>query len=513
MSMMTRLNKLWIQYVLFLIILIGLFFFLGMWEIFFSGPQGIHFIRQTDSLSFASQYFNCGYHFFEPKLFNLNNIEGKAACEFPITYYFTALLYAIFGKNVLILKLLHFIILSTGVFFIFRLSYLLILDYFYAIAICLFLFTSTVFNYYSFNYLPDAPALGFTFLGWFFISEYLNDKKKKTLVASFVFFTLGSLIKVTYLINPLTILILALFTVFSKRDAIIPRTIAKKILFWGALGLSIVLLWNIYILYYNSIHDSNYFYTKPLPIWNLSKDRITEVWDYMRNHWHAKYFAYSSFQFLYIILLFQIIFIKKSNYKLSLLALILFLGSLSYFILFYSQFKDHDYYFLAFFPLAIFVIINGLKTLQNISKNKYLHVAIKLILSVIIIVGINYSRMKLHSRYENTDDDFSKISQLIHENKEAIEKLNFPQQSKFIIAPDPCPNGGLFFLDRMGWNIGKKEDITVGKIDYYRDLGADYLLLVSDDSEFLSIDEISSELTFKGKGIEIHKLKNTTDNE
>jgi len=510
--MIRLLNKVWIQFLLFLIILIGLFFFLGFWEMFFLGPQGIHFMRQTDSLSFASQYFNNGYRFFEPQLFNLKNIDGNAACEFPITYYLTALLYSVFGKNVLILKLLHFIILSLGVFSVFRFSYHLIKDYIYASLLCLFLFTSTVFNYYSFNYLPDAPALGFIFFGWFFIFEYLRDKKRKTLIASFVFFTLGSLIKVTYLINPLTVLVLALFTVLFKKDEIMHKVTAKKIIFWGFLGLTIVLIWNIYILYYNSISDSNSFNTRPLPIWNLSMDQIVEVWDYMRNYWYNKYFAHSSFHFLFIILLFQIVFAKKSSYKLSILILILILGSLAYFVLFYSQFKDHDYYFLAFIPLTIFVIINGIKTLQNITKNKYFHIVTKLILFVITIVGINYSGMKLQNRYEIINDDFSRTSQLIHENIKNIEKWNFPEHSKFIIAPDLCQNGGLFFLDRIGWNIEKKEDITVDKINHYKDLGADYLLLVSDEYAFLSINEISSELTFKGKGIEIYKLKNTTGN-
>ena len=64
-------------------------------------------------------------------------------------------------------------IISLGVFSVFRLSHLLLKDYAYAILIALFLFTSTVFNYYAFNYLPDAPALGFTLIGWFLVFKFL----------------------------------------------------------------------------------------------------------------------------------------------------------------------------------------------------------------------------------------------------------------------------------------------------------------------------------------------------
>lgn len=503
---MSLLNKTWVQFLLFLIILTVLFFFLGLWEIFFSGPRGIHYMRQTDSLSFASQYFNTGYNFFEPKLFNLKNIEGNAACEFPITYYLTALLYSIFGKNVLILKLLNFIILNLGVFCVFKLSYLLLKDYIYASLITLLLFTSTVFNFYSFNYLPDTPALGLIFSGWFFIFKYLNNKNVKTLILSFLLFTIGSLIKVTYLINPLTIIGLALFSLLFKKYNLIPKVTVNKIIFWGVIGLCIVLIWNTYMLYYNTINDSNSFNTKSLPIWNLPIDWIVEVWGYMTNYWYTKYFAQSSFHFIFIILLFPIIFFKKSNYRLSMLTLILFLGSLSYFLLFYSQFKDHDYYFLAFFPVIIFILINGVNTLQNISKNKYLHLGIKIVLAVITISGINYSRMKLENRYQVVLDDFTKISLLIDENKEMIENFNFPIDSKFIIGPDLCQNGGLFYLNRMGWNILKEEEITIDKINHYKDLGADYLLLISDEHKFLPTNQIDGELTLKGKGIEIYKL-------
>lgn len=499
-------NFLWIQGVLFWFILAGIFFFLGFWEVFFSGPQGLHFMRQTDSLSFAAQYFNHGFHFFEPRLFNLKNLEGNAACEFPITYYLTALMYPIFGKNYLTLKLLHFIIVGTGVFFIFRLCCLVLKDYIYASLICLFLFTSTVFNYYAFNYLPDAPALGFIFTGWFFFFRYMNDRNQVSLIACFFFFTLGSLIKVTYLINPLSVLIFALFTIILKKDTIMHRTHAKKMLLWGAAGLSVVLCWNIFMICYNDLFSSRSFNTKPLPIWDLSKGQIAEVWDYMRNYWHTKYFAHSSFHFLFIILIFQIVFFKKSDKKLACLILTLLSGSLSYLILFYPQFKDHDYYFLAFFPLVVLIILNGISLLQKFSTNKYLHAGIKILISVIVVAGINYSRMKLHNRFEQPVDDFSKMGLLVEANLEEIKKLNFPGHSTFIIAPDLSQNGGLFFLDRMGWNIERTEDVTVGKINQLRESGADYIVLLSDDAALLPLDKISAELAFRGNGIEIHKL-------
>ena len=139
-------SSFWIITTIFILILLSIFFFFGYHTIFFDGPQGIHFMRQTDSLSFASQYYNHGYEFFNPKLYNLKSIEGRAACEFPITYYITALLYSVFGKLPFLLKLVHLLILYVGVYYVFRLSYLFLKNYLLSLLISLFLFTSTVFN-------------------------------------------------------------------------------------------------------------------------------------------------------------------------------------------------------------------------------------------------------------------------------------------------------------------------------------------------------------------------------
>ncbi|MDX5320567.1 MAG: hypothetical protein LPK45_05680, partial [Bacteroidota bacterium] len=47
-------------------------------------PDGMHFIRQTDGLSFVMGYAQFDAPFFEPRVYNLLGKEGKAASEFPL---------------------------------------------------------------------------------------------------------------------------------------------------------------------------------------------------------------------------------------------------------------------------------------------------------------------------------------------------------------------------------------------------------------------------------------------
>lgn len=490
---------------LFLLVITALFYFLGFHTQFFLGPYGMHYMRQTDSLSFASQYYNKGYNFFSPQLYNLKNVDGKAACEFPVIYYLTALLYFVFGKQMFILKLIHLIIVYAGVYCFFRMSFLILKDLSYAMLITLFLFTSTVFNFYSFNYLPDAPALGFTLIGWYLIYNYTFENKKKHILIGFLFFTLASLIKVTYLINPLAALILASYYFFFQKKDLSFIIQAKKIIEHGITGVFIVLIWNAYMFYYNDFYNSTSFNTSALPIWSLSVENIGIIWDYINNYWYSKYFAQSSFHLLFALVLLQLVFLKKINFEIHLFTLIMFLGNLAYFLLFYAQFKDHDYYFLTFFPFILLILITGIKTVQNISKKSMLHVCIKLLFLTLVIIGINYSRSKLSDRY-NVNEKISPISYLIQENLLAIKNLNIPDNSKYIVGPDYSQNGGLLLLDKMGWNIESSKDITEFTINSYKSLGAQYLLLASSENDILAVGKATGTVIFEAKGISIFKL-------
>ena len=462
-----------------------------MYKELFSGPKGIHFMRQTDCLSFASQYFNNGFNFFEHRLFNLKNIDGRAVCEFPITYYLSALLFNIFGKSSAILKLIHLIISYIGIYYIFRLSNLILKNVAISIIISLFFFTSTVFNYYSFNYLPDSSALGFNLIGLYYIFKYYEINKTKSLITSFLFFTLGGLIKITYAINPISIIIFSLYSILIKKKELNTNIDHKKVILFGGLSILVMCMWNFFILYYNTIYKSHSFNTNIHPLWNLTKEEIYTVWDTMINYWNSEYFYHPSMIIIVLMSLIQIVFNGKSNKQLLGISFILLLGCISYFVLFYSQFSDHDYYILAFFPLLVMIIINGTKTLLNFNANISLikekiklktHVIIIFLLLPIIFGGIRHSRIQLNRRYTEPFSEYSKTGLLIKNNLNAITNLNLPSNSKFIVAPDPSQNGGFFFLDKEGWNIDKIKDVNEENISALRNKGANFLLLVDEDN-------------------------------
>lgn len=489
-----------------ILIFTGIFFFLGYNDILFRGPLGIHFMRQTDSLSFASMYYNEGFDFFHPALFNMKNIDGRAACEFPILYFITSLVYLLTGQNFTVLKVLNYLICIAGVFSIYKMSVLILRDRFFSVLIALVLFTSTVFNYYSLNYLPDSGAFGFIMIGWYFFFRYYFINKQNSLYTAFVFFTLGSLIKVTYLINPLSIFFLSLLMPVVKTGRI-NNAFNYTVFFSGLITVVTVAAWNLYMISYNNTYESTSFNTTAMPIWNISSEEIAIVWDHFTNYWYRSYFARPVFYLVFVSAAFQILFFKKSDRFLSLLTLILFAGNLAFFILFYSQFKDHDYYFITFFPLIILVLVNGCKTFKNFKIRPIYSIILKTSILLVIVWGINYSGKKLQSRYDAAMDDYSRTGLVIQQNNLKLDSLGIPSDAKFIVAPDLTQNGGLLMLNRKGWNIERPENINPDRIEYLRSQVADFLLLASEDDRLRETGYECGTLIYSGEGLSIFKLR------
>ncbi len=472
----TFINK--YQYYLFVIILLAIFIFLDYQSILFLRPQGIHFIRQTDCLSFVANYYKNGFDFFHPQVYNLHCSNGRAVCEFPILYYITALLYLVFNEHEFILRLINIIITSIGFLYLYKLLKLLLKDIIYALIFCFLFISSTVLLFYINNFLPDASALGFILIGWycFFIFIKTNSNKKYFLIGC-IFFSLASLIKITFFINPITaILTLILNDIYNKKKLTlaISRNIYPIVIFLASLCL--VLLWNLYVVYYNKINHVNSFLIRPMPIWEMSKIRILEVVDYVTRYWYTKYY-YSSIFHVFIILFFAgFLFIKKSERILLILSSILTLGSLCYVLLFFAQFKDHDYYFITLIPTFIFLFIHSFITVKNKFPQLFKNSLIKVLLLILCVLSINYARKKLIQRYDDKNDKFANIGFILSDSKKYIDSLGISTDAKFIIYTDITNNGGLYFIDRPGWCVPDTSEASKKLIKQFIHEGANYIL-------------------------------------
>ncbi len=470
---------------LFFCLLLLLFFFFNFHEILFLRPQGIHFARQTDSLAFVTGYYKYGMAFFEPKGLNLLSEGGRGASEFPILYYLTACLYFVFGEKEFILRLINISLVSFGFYYLFKLIRALFQDLFYAFILTYLFLSSTVLLYYTNNFLPDVGALSFTLIAWYFFYKYLSDKKRNSLFLCFLFFTISSLLKITFYINPIAAFLTLIY--FGINEKSNPFKFFLKV-FW--IGFSVNFFWVLYVIYYNQVFGNNYFTTTIRPIWNLPTEAIKYVWSHIYNYWYTKYYFQSTFHLLFFILILGGLLIKRIALKLLIPTLLLLMGSLCYGVLFYEMFQDHDYYVLAILPTLILTVLSCFYAIRSRFPKLVAHYLVKLIFLAICVLSINYAQEKLSIRYLDSKNEASDISNTFDSIKEKLLKFGVDEDSKFIVIEDSSRNGSLYFLNRQGWVFDDFSKLNEAVLLTLIGNGAEYLIVTEKNKQLNNYDSL-----------------------
>lgn len=484
--------------------------FLGYHQYLFLSPQGLHIYRQTDSLSFVAYYFHHGMHFFQPGIYNLGSgTTGGAASEFPLFYYLTALIYQFTGEKDFILRIIHMLVLFTGLFFFSKALVRIFDDVFYGLVLSLLFISSSIILYYAGNFIPDIPALGFCLGGWGLFLTYAGSGKRSTLLAGMIFFTLAGLLKVTTLINPMTVFIILLIDrhLISSKSKGLTKSSCRDGL-WMLLGvLVIVTSWLLFVFYYNAAHQNHFFLTGIMPWWGIDEDGRAMVWDHIRRYWYTKYYYESALHVFTILAIIGLVIFWKSHRLVYMASIILGLGGMVYFFLFFQQFRDHDYYFITLVPPIIMLVINGLLTLKHIFPQHYKHFIPKLGILTLLLLSLNYARINLDRRY-NHQDHFTAIGEKFYGSRDFLDSLNIELGARVIVIGDPTPNASLYFLNRQGWTLPA---IGQGNEERLQDMlhkDAAYIITtVPEQKDTLRSMEIAFLSIGKYKTIEILSLK------
>jgi hypothetical protein len=451
------------NFILFCIVFISVCLFLNYQTYFFLSPRGIHFIRQTDSLSFINYYCKTGFNFFNIGNLNLYNSTGKTACEFPLIYYIVALFTKTGIKSFLLMKFIHLFLFFYTTFSLlnfFKRTLSLINSY----ASVFLIFSSTISLFYTLNYIPNYIALCLTICALINFLSFLESNNPFEFKLSILFFLFASLFKVTFAIYPIGCLIYFVLQFFKFKKINYKIVVSFSIIF------VLIFLWNYFVLYYNQINNADYYLTAIKPIWNSSFEERRSVISFILNYWLYQYYFQSTIHFFGIVLFISLFFYKKINLKIVLFSLILFIGLSCYFILFFKQFKDHDYYFLEFIPFFMILFINSFPSIIN-CFNSYCKISVSLLLVIISILSINYGRINLERRYSSANENKIPFLENI-ENR--IDEIGISPDAKITVIPDYTMNGSLYYLNRFGYTIGDTSDVNLPKFC----LKSDYILIL-----------------------------------
>jgi hypothetical protein len=469
-------------------------------------PNSFHQWRQCDGAQIAMNYYNVSMNFFEPRLNLCTGNDGKMISELPIIYYAAACLYKVFGPHEYFIRLLSISIFFLGLFYLFKAITLLLNNRFYALLLSLIPFASPITSDYAFSFLPDVPALSFTFIAYYFLIKFFYTENTSAIKWSTAFFTLAGLLKVTSLIGFSAIgVILSAYFIFDRNN----KWIAYKKHFLVFLVIPTVItgLWIAYAKYYNFSNHNIYFNLSIQPIWDTDEQLQHDVWVRFDRQW-LRMSLYRDFihSLPFLVLLSFLIPKTKAKPILFWLSTSL-LGGAMYFFLFFCMFLHHDYYLicLMFIPVAVLTIfILCLKEWKEIIFNSWVtKTTLLTLITVMLYHGIRINRERSNGIKTAKFNEYWNI-------EPELAKLGIKENDKIISIGDETSGVSLYFMNRRGWTeMLKHTPLKKSFIDTCVLNGAKYMLVYKNyeaDIDSAAHNSYTKHLIGEPNGIKVYKL-------
>ena len=464
---------------IFVTVLLILIYLFGLNKTMFEPPQSVHIWRQTNSVSMALNYYQDNTPFLEPAVHNQwcdSGYSGKTAGEFPIVYYVVAKIWKITGYNIFIFRLVQIIILFMGLYLLFRSLQFWLHNRLWAGFVSLLLFTSPMVVFYGPNFLPDAPALSFVFIAWFFLALYLVKKKQASLWISALFFSLSMLLKITSALSFLAFGGWILFELFFQKEEkrVFNFKPAQFIPF--ILVIPVVAAWYWYVEYYNGLHGGQVSYHGIWPVWEMTKEQYLRIIDALDKIYFKELFLPYTQYLTLAVWVYLLVIIKKLPPVLRYFIIVLPFGMLIELLLWFQVLEGHDYYtinLLVVFVAVWAVFFYSLKQTKLITHPVFYAIGLGF-----LIFNVVTCQTRIETRYIGwMNGMYVERMKALTEIAPYFNELGVAKEDKVISIPDYTINASLFYMNRKGYTEFAS-DFTKTETFYARiEQGAKYLII------------------------------------
>jgi len=477
--------------------------FYGLFDTMNRGPYSAHQWRQADCLSITQHYYQENLPFLEPEVHWRvgSNNTGKTISEFPLIYYSVGKLWQVFGKKYWIYRILNFLIVLLGLYYLKRLVKAILGSDFWSIFIPLFLFTSPILVYYSNNFLMNSSALGIALIASYHHYQFLIKSSYKHLVFASILFLVAGLLKITALLLFFGFGAILLYQIIWVDKAFKSRW---KVLLPYLVTLIGIVGWYRFAGNYNA-NNVQIFLQGLLPIWELNSSQVAETWSLFHNYIFPEFFSIPVLFLLLLIFVYLIFYSRQLHKYYRALLMLVALGVLSYFLLFYQVFSGHDYYLLNSLIVVPLIVIVGLHYLKAHYPNLFSGKALKLFALLIFIsstyycrihtiikydVGSNWVRTSMHTTVENKENwqlyhwKYKRTFYDLETIEPYLNSIGITRDDQVISMPDSSINITLYLMNRRGWtDYGLGELDGAQRIEKARESGVKYLVV--NDSDLL----------------------------
>jgi len=469
------------------------------WKVFNYPPLSEHQWRQSDCAAYTKTYYRNGTGLFKPGTYYLGGKEGRVVSEFPLIYYIAAKIEKLTGEHYWVSRGLTFFCYVIGLFALLGCAKMWIPRSAYAIFPILLLASSPYYFFYAINFLPNIPALSFSFVGLYFFLRHEKEKLRLHLLLGTLFFMLATVLKPT---DGGIIWLAYLLTWLCRKG--FDKTSVEK---WRAAGPMIasaviigvsILSWTIYVNWYNDHYGNHQNLVGIYPVWEMDKELLVYTVKRILTEWIHVFQQRIIIWFLFLGL---VVFIFKWKYLdpfLRLFTAFLMLGVFIYAILWFKAFTVHDYYQLPYALPAVFLAVtvieyyvrNVLPRLSFSSRR-----IVITIMGLLVIISIYHNRNVQFNRYHNVP---SGINLTLFEMEPYLRSIGIKYTDAVVSVPDQAPNSSLNAINNYGYSEAFTNDTY--NIRVFKSLGASYLII--SDSSYLNLPLYKP---FTGKQIGYYK--------
>ncbi len=209
--------------------------------------------------------------------------------------------------------------------------------------------------FYGPHFLPDVPALSLVFIAWYFLLRFLDRRQTIFLWISAFWFCLAMLLKITSALSFIAIGGWGVFELlFLKKEKRI-FTFRWKHFIPFLLGLIPVILWYLYVEYYNRIHLGHLSFHGIWPVWNTTGDQYDRIIHALDKTYFKEFFLPYT-QYLTLVVWFVLLIrIKSLKPVFRYFILVLPVGFFAQLLLWFQVLEGHDYYMINL--LVVFVAV------------------------------------------------------------------------------------------------------------------------------------------------------------
>ena len=461
------------------------------WNIWNADIAGIHAWRQTQTMSVVENFASEDMNILNPRINSRGNGDGIMRMEFPLLQWTFAWFYKWFGQNLIIARMLSFLIFLISLIGFYRLlkawgkS-----DIIGATGTWCFAWSPLLF-YYSVNPLPDNLALCFGIWSLVFLKRFQLNESNLSLVGFGVCLSLATAVKLPFILFGA-----GFIPIFLGRVQVSIKETAKS-------GLILMLLmapavtWYLWVIpqWGNAgiisgiAAGSGFEYASAMAtLWGIFHSMLPELFI---NFGSVLFFLFGIYHFF-----------SKADSINRYTSELFILVALFLFLIYEVNMigLQHDYYLFPFLPLIFLVVAAGIEKILD-SKQ----VALKYLGVIALVVLPATAYLRIQGRWSPTEKEI-----VLLENKDELRKL-IPDNALVVVGNDPSGHIYLYHLGRKGWTF-EQDWLVASDLNEFVNDGAQFIVTnTSLVEETETLNQFLGEPLFDKDGLRVYPLVHLTD--